>query len=61
MPATVWMQATAVKQATTVMPVTSNIKDDSNILPLTTAGMQATTGPPTQYERHQKQGCLQKQ
>jgi hypothetical protein len=34
--------------------------------PLTTAGtqaaagMKATTGSPTQYGRHQKQGCLQK-
>jgi hypothetical protein len=26
-----------------------------------TAGIKATTGPPTQYERHQKQECLQKQ
>jgi hypothetical protein len=32
MPATVWMQVTAVTQTTTVMPVTSNIKDDSNIM-----------------------------
>jgi hypothetical protein len=26
-----------------------------------TTGMKATTGPPTQYVRHQKQGCLPKQ
>jgi hypothetical protein len=32
MPATVWIQATAVTQATTVTPATSNIKDDSNIM-----------------------------
>jgi hypothetical protein len=32
MPATVWMQAIAVTQATTVMPATSNIKDDSYIM-----------------------------
>jgi hypothetical protein len=29
MPATVWMQATAVTQAITVTPATSNIKDDA--------------------------------
>jgi hypothetical protein len=42
MPATVKMQTTAVTQATTVTPETSNIKDDSNTLslPLTTAGTQ---------------------
>jgi hypothetical protein len=57
------MQAT-VTQATTITPATSNIKDDSNIIRLTTAGMKATTGTSTQYgqyERHQKQRCLQKQ
>jgi hypothetical protein len=32
MPATIWMQATAVTQATTVTPTTSNVKDDSNIM-----------------------------
>ena len=32
MPTTVWMQATAVTQATTVRPAASNIKDDSNIM-----------------------------
>ncbi len=42
MPATVKIQTTAVTQATTVTPETSNIKDDSNTLslPLTTAGTQ---------------------
>jgi hypothetical protein len=32
MPAAVWMQATAVTQATTVTPAKSNIKDDSIIM-----------------------------
>jgi hypothetical protein len=60
------MQATAVTQATTVMPATSNILRMTEISwPLTTAGtqagavMKATTGPST--PRHQKQQCLQKQ
>jgi hypothetical protein len=43
MPATVWMQAIAVTQATTITPATSNIKDDRNIM-LTTGGTQATAG-----------------
>jgi hypothetical protein len=32
MPATVWMQAIAVTQATTIAPATSNSKDDRNIM-----------------------------
>ena len=32
MPVTLWMQAIAVTQATTVAPATSNSKDDSNIM-----------------------------
>jgi hypothetical protein len=32
MPVTLWMQAIAVMQETTVAPATSNSKDDSNIL-----------------------------
>jgi hypothetical protein len=60
------MQTTGVTQPTTVTPATINIKDDSIILLTTTgthatAGMKATTGPPTQYGSHQKQGCFQKQ
>jgi hypothetical protein len=61
------MQATAVTQATTVTPATSNIKDDSKIMTThnsrkqVTVGMKATTGPPTQYGRHQQQRCLKTQ
>jgi hypothetical protein len=60
------MQATAVTQATTVTPARGNIMDDSFIIAhnsrsQATAGMKATTGLPTQYGRHQKQGSLQKQ
>jgi hypothetical protein len=32
MPATVWLQATAETQLSTVMPATSNSKDESNIM-----------------------------
>jgi hypothetical protein len=46
----------------------ARIKDDSNIMTAhnrnasnSRIGMKATTGPPTQFGRHQKQGCLQKQ
>ncbi len=52
------MQATAVTQETTVTPATSHIKDDSNIMTAHNSRNEATTGPPTQYEGHQKKGIL---
>jgi hypothetical protein len=43
MPVSFWMHARAVTKATTVMPATSNIQDDSNIM-TATAGTQVTAG-----------------
>jgi hypothetical protein len=40
------MPATAVTQATTVAPATSNIKDDRNIVTPSKAGMRAKTVKP---------------
>jgi len=59
MPATVWMQATAVTQTTTVMPATSNFNDDGNIMTAhnrrkASNSRNESDGPPT-HERHQKQ------
>jgi hypothetical protein len=49
MPATVWMQATAVTQSTTVTPATSNIKDDSNIMTAYNSRNAATAGMDRQH------------
>jgi hypothetical protein len=57
------MPATAGTHPAAVTLATSNSRDDSNIMTTETAGTQATAGikatpgPPTQYERQQLQGC----
>ena len=65
----VWIQAKAVAQAATVTPVTSNRKDNINIMTAYNSrnannskyeSNNSTIKPLTQYERQLKQGCLKK-
>jgi hypothetical protein len=67
MPATVWLQATAVTPTTTEGQQQATLRMTAISWLLTTAGrqtragMNATTGLTTQYGCHQKHRCLQKQ